>query len=67
MTALKKQIVGYIEVMPDSKLKALKPLLEVLMGDDFVIETDLTPEEHAIIDASHAKYKDSDFISFRSN
>ena len=29
----------------------------------FIIETDLTAEEHAIIDESWAQYKESDFIS----
>ena len=66
MTALKKEIVGYIEAIPDKKLRALKPLLEVLMGDELVYEIDLTAEEHAIIDKSRAKYKESDLVPLSS-
>jgi len=64
MTAIRKEVLNYIESIDDSKLKALMPLLEVLVGDGFVIETDLTPEEHAIMDDCAKRYKDSDYLPF---
>ena len=49
VTALRKQIHTYIDTIPEYRLKALKPLLADLAEPDFLIETDLTDEELAII------------------
>jgi hypothetical protein len=49
MSAIKQEIQEYINVLPDSALFALKPLLTLLVAEEPIIETDLTEEEKAII------------------
>lgn len=48
MSEVRKEVLDYIDAIPDSKLRALKPLLTLLVDDSFVIETDLTDEEREI-------------------
>ena len=43
-TALRKKLQGYIEIMPEKNLSALKPLLSVLAEPLYTIEP-ATPEE----------------------
>jgi hypothetical protein len=59
MTAavLRKELHDYIEAMPERNLHALKPLLSVLAEPPYVIETDLTAEEIAMIDEGMAEYR----------
>ena len=59
MTAavLRKELQGYIETMPERSLYALKPLLTVLCEPPYTIETDLTPEEIAMINEGMAEYR----------
>ena len=49
MSALKTELMNYIDTIPDEKLMAIKPLLFMLSNDSFVIETvafdDLTDDE----------------------
>ena len=56
-TALKKEIHGYIEAIPEYRLEILKPLLADLAEPLYTIETDLTEEEIAIIDEGMAEYR----------
>jgi hypothetical protein len=49
MNALRKEINDYIKLIPDKKLSAILPLVEVLAEDDFTIETNLTKREREII------------------
>jgi hypothetical protein len=56
-TAIKQEIRGLIEVIPDRGLYALKPLLEVLADEQAVIETDLTEEEHKSLDKCLEEYR----------
>ena len=63
MTALRKEVLGYIETISDKRLKILKPILEEWADSDFVIETDLTEEEKAIIREGREQYKDGDFVT----
>ena len=48
MNAIRKEILEYIENIPDSKLESLKPVLAVLANLNTMIETDLTDEERTI-------------------
>jgi len=62
MSALQREITQFIKIMPDSQLQVLKPLLEFLTGNDFVVETDLTPAERAIIAKGREEYKKGTYI-----
>jgi len=56
---LRQEIQSYIDVMPEEKLLALKPLLFVLANDTIIIETDLTDDEYAIIAKGIAVYREN--------
>lgn len=66
MSVIRKEIQEYIDIIPDSKLEALKPLLTVLADDSIVIETDLTDEEKAIIAEGREEYKKGPFVPLSS-
>ena len=67
-TALRQELHNFIDIMPERKLSALKPLISILMEEaypigmedipesEIVIETDLTDEERAIIARGVARY-----------
>jgi hypothetical protein len=59
MTAavLRKELMGYIETMPERNLYVLKPLLSTLAMPPYTVETDLTDEEIAMIDEGMAEYR----------
>ena len=59
MTAevLRRELQGYIEIMPERNLYALKPLLTVLSEPLYTLETDLTRQEIAMIDEGMAEYR----------
>ena len=61
MTAIRKEIMNYIEDIPDSKLEALKPILTLLV--DGVVETDLTDEEITIVREGREDYKKGGFVA----
>ena len=67
VTALRKEMYSYIDTIPEYRLKALKPLLADLAEPDFVIETDLTDEERAIIAEGEKLFEEhpEDFISLK--
>ena len=54
---LKKEIHSFIDRIPYQRLQALKPLLVDLTKPDFVIETDLTDDEHALIAEGMREYE----------
>ena len=58
MTAvtLRKELHSMIDTIPERSLYALRPLLSVLSEPLYTIETDLTPEEIAMIDEGMAEY-----------
>jgi len=62
MSALQKEIQEYIRILPDSALIALKPLLTLLVAEEFVVETDLTEEEKAIILRGREEYTKGSYI-----
>ena len=54
--ALRNELKNFIDVMPERNLLALKPILTALSVDPVIIETDLTPEEKAVIEAGEREY-----------
>jgi hypothetical protein len=62
MSAIRQEIQGYIDNIPDGKLEALKPLLSVLVNDTIVIETNLTDEEKKIIARGREEYTQGGFV-----
>ena len=62
MTAIRKEIIDYIDDIPDSKLEALKPILTLLADEIIVVETNLTDEEKAIVSEGSIKYKKGGFF-----
>jgi hypothetical protein len=63
-TTLRQEIHAYIDAMPDKNLQALRPLFSVLAEPKYVIETDLTDEERAIITEGDKHFKEhpEDFV-----
>jgi hypothetical protein len=53
---LRKELKSYIDNLPDRKLQALQPLLFEYARPDYDLDTDLTAEESAEIDARIADY-----------
>ena len=64
---LRKEIHGIIDNIPERSLYALKPLLTVLASQTYAIETDLTPEEIAIIDEGIQEFREhpQNFMSLK--
>jgi adenylate kinase len=48
-TAIRQELHSYIDVIPDRNLYALKPILSILAEPAYILETNLTDEERAII------------------
>ena len=61
MTAIRQEVLDFINDIPDNKLMALKPILAVLVDDSISIETDLTDTEKQIILNGRAEYKNGGF------
>lgn len=67
-TTLRQELHDFIDIMPERKLSALKPLISILMEEEeligvedipeseIIIETDLTDEEIESIDRVAARY-----------
>ena len=53
MTAIRQRLRDYIDIMPEHRLAVVEPILATFAdeADDFIIETNLTPEEIAICEA----------------
>jgi hypothetical protein len=59
VNALRSELKSIIDDMPERSLYALKPLLTVLSSiDPVIIETDLTAEERALIEAGERDYRE---------
>ena len=63
MSELRKEIKDYVDILPDSKLPALKQLLTLISDEPLIIESDLTDEEKLIIAQGMEEYKKGGFIS----
>ena len=67
MTAIRKEIMTYIDDIPDIKLEALKPILTLLADEIIVVETDLTNDEKAIVSEGREEYKRGNFVQLDLN
>jgi hypothetical protein len=47
--AIRQELHDYIDTLSDRNVFALKPLLSILAEPSYILETDLTEEERAII------------------
>ena len=56
MSPIRQEMQGYINLLPEFQLEALRPIIALLLADLPVVETDLTDEEKAIILAGRAEY-----------
>ena len=65
---LRKELHSYIDTMPERNLHVLKPLLSVLAEPPYTVETNLTAEEIAKIDAGMQEYRNNpdSFVSLDS-
>ena len=57
-TLIRRELHDMFDAIPDQSLPAIKPLLAYLSADYWkpILETDLSPEEVALIDAGRAEY-----------
>jgi hypothetical protein len=55
--ALKEQVHQYIDMLPIDQVVVINELLTILISNDTVVETDITEEEHAIIEASRELFR----------
>ena len=64
----RKELHNLIDTLPERKLKALRPLLDVLTEDELIIETDLTDEEKKWIEEGDRQFKEhpEDFVTLDS-
>ena len=67
MTAIRKEIMTYIDDIPDIKLEALKPILTLLADEIIVVETNLTNDEKAIVSEGREEYKRGNFVQLDLN
>ena len=79
-TALRQELHDFIDIMPERKLSALKPLISILIEEEYpigmedipeseiAIESDLTGEERTIIARGVAKYRErpEEFVTLDS-
>ena len=65
---VRKELHTLIDTLPERKLNALRPLFDVLVDDETIIETDLTDEDLAIIEEGDRHYQEhpEDFVSLES-
>jgi hypothetical protein len=66
--AVRQEIHNLVDTMPERNLYALRPLLDALVDEPIIIETDLTDEEKAIIEEGDKHYREhlEDFVPLES-
>ena len=66
--AVRKELHTLIDNLPERKLNALRPLFDVLVDEEIIIETDLTEEEKTIIAEGDIHYTEhpEDFVPLES-
>jgi hypothetical protein len=60
--SIRQEVHAFVDAIDEQKLVALKPLLIELFSDSVFVETDLTDEERAIIDAGMEAHRRGDTI-----
>ena len=63
MSEVRKEVLDCIDLLPDSELEAIQPILKLLVNNSLIIETNLTDEEKEIIRAGREEYKKGSYIS----
>lgn len=63
MSAIRQEVLEYINELPDIKLEAIKPILAILVDNNITVETDLTDEEKDIIKRGRKEYEKGNFVS----
>lgn len=66
MSAIRQEVLEYINELPDIKLEAIKPILAILVDNNITVETDLTDEEKNIIKRGRKEYENGNFVSLDS-
>ena len=66
MSAIRQEILEYINELPDIKLEAIKPILAILVDNNITVETDLTDEEKDVIKRGRKEYEKENFVSLDS-
>lgn len=66
MSAIRQEILEYINELPDIKLEAIKPILAILVDNNITVETDLTDEEKDVIKRGRKEYEKENFLSLDS-
>ena len=56
MSPIRQEAQGYVDLLPESQLEALKPLLALLLAETPIVEVDLTEEERTIIQQGREEY-----------
>jgi len=68
MSALKEELISYINDIPDNKLQAIKPLLYLLPSDSMTIEKvsfdDLTEDEKEAVIQGRKEYENGECTDF---
>ncbi|MDR3293273.1 MAG: hypothetical protein LBT20_04120 [Clostridiales bacterium] len=59
---IRQEISNYLNDIPDNKLYALKPILEMLASETLLIETNLTLKEKSIIKEGREEYSKGSYI-----
>ncbi|MDR3314736.1 MAG: hypothetical protein LBS96_09850 [Oscillospiraceae bacterium] len=62
MSPIRQEVQGYIDLLPDMQLEALKPILTLLANEIPVVETDLTAEEKAAVRQGRAEYVKGGYV-----
>ena len=63
---LRQEATRYVSAIPDSRLLVLLPLLKDYAENCFVIETDLTPREKAVVAKGREEYKQGKYVAFEA-
>ena len=66
MSPIRQEMQGYINLLPEFQLEALRPIITLLLAEIPVVETDLTEEEKAIIREGRAEYARSGGVPLSS-
>ena len=66
MSPIRQEVQGYINLLPEFQLEALRPLLALLLADTPIVETDLTDEEKTIILQGREEYARSGGVPLAS-
>jgi len=66
MSPIRQEVQGYVNLLPDFQLEALRPLLALLLADLPIVETDLTDEEKEIIRLGRVEYARSGGVPLSS-